>query len=61
MARTTRWYYRLNMVRNPYWYRHELKYVRIKLHRRYRHRNRITLRKGVDIESEPRTTGWETY
>lgn len=46
---------------NPFWFRHELKTIRVKLHRKSRHANRIRLKKGLDIEPELRTNGWETH
>lgn len=61
MSKTIRWYQKYDMTYNPYWHRHELKDVRIALHRRYRHRNKIAIKNGIDIELERRTTGWVTY
>ena len=61
MARTIRWYHILGKFYNPQWFRHELKCIRIKLHQRFRHKNKVTIKKGLDIELEPKTRGWETY
>jgi len=61
MSRTVRWYHIFGRSYNPQWFRHELKCIRIKLHRRFRHKNKVNIKKGLEIESEPRTTGWETY
>lgn len=67
MTNTMRWYHHLNTQYNPYWFMHELKKVRIELHRKYRHGNRIivkkcmTIKKYIDIEIEPKTRGWITY
>lgn len=73
MSKTIRWYQRLhNRVRlkiskinsweqtNPYWFRHELKKIRIKIHRQVRRDNKVRLQKGWDIEMEQRTNGWIT-
>jgi len=46
---------------NPYYFRHELKEVRVELHRESRHANRIRVRKGQDIEPEIKTNGWNTH
>lgn len=61
MAKTIRWYHRLGVSYNPYWYRHEIAYIRAMLHRRFRHNNRIAIRKLLDIQIEPNTRGWVTY
>jgi len=72
MTGTTRWYHNLGISHNPYWFMHELKEIRRVIHRRYRHNNRIAMRKlnafnqinlisTIDIEIEPRTRGWLTY
>ncbi len=61
MAKTKRWYYNMDISYNPYWFTHELKEIRKMLHRRYRHSNRISIRKLIDIEIEPRTRGRITY
>ncbi len=61
MTRTTRWYHNLGIYYNPYWFAHEIIYVRMELHRRYRHINRICSKKCIDIEIEPKTRGWITY
>lgn len=73
MSKTIRWYQRLhNRVRlkmstinswkptNPYWFRHELRKIRVKIHRQFRRNNKIRLQKGWDIEMEPKTNGWVT-
>ncbi len=61
MTETIRWYHKLGKYYNLYWFRHELKCIRIELHRKFRHRNKVAVKKGLDVESEPKTTGWETY
>jgi hypothetical protein len=61
MTKTIRWYHRLGISYNPYWYEHEVKYIRAMLHRRFRHSNRISIRKLLDIQIEPKTRGWVTY
>ena len=61
MARTIRWYYLFNIFYNIYWCKHELKNIRTKLHRKFRHKNKVNIKKGLDIELEPKTRGWETY
>jgi len=45
---------------NPYWFKHETKFIRIELRRKQRHRNKIRIRKGMDILPELRTCGWES-
>ena len=77
MSKTYRWWnnikdmerismhtaYFINICRgvNPYWFRHDYKQLRAKLHRRSRRNNKIMLQKGIDIEIEMKTRGWETY
>jgi hypothetical protein len=77
MGKTLRWWNkpknkaRLNMLRaafihpwkviNPFFFRHERKEVRVELHRGSRHSNRIRVKKGMDIEKERKTNGWETH
>ena len=61
MSKTLRLYHKLGKYYNLYWFKHELKYIRTELHRKFRHNNKISTKKGLDIESEPKTTGWETY
>lgn len=61
MTRTIRWYHMLGRFYNPYWFRHELRHIRIKLHRKFRYRNKVAIKRGLDIEFESRTRGWETY
>lgn len=61
MTKTIRWYHKLGMSYNPYWFRHEVRYIRTLLHRRFRYNNRIAIKKWKDIEIEPRTRGWITY
>ncbi len=46
---------------NPFYFKHELKEIRTELHRKSRHANRIRLDKGLDIEPERKTCGWETH
>lgn len=46
---------------NPYWFRHELKVIRTEIHRKYRHLNRIRIKKGMDYEPEILTNGWLTH
>ena len=46
---------------NPFYFRHDLKIVRIKLHRASRRNNKVLLQKGKDIELEIKTNGWETH
>lgn len=46
MAKTIRWYHKLGISYNPYWYRHEVKYIRSLLHRRFRHNNRVAVNNG---------------
>lgn len=48
-------------VINPFYFKHERKEVRIEIHRETRHANRIRIKKGMDIENEIKTNGWETY
>lgn len=61
MTKTIRWYHKLGISYNPYWYRHEVRYIRSFLHRRYRHNNRVAIRKCLDIQIEPKTRGWITF
>ena len=61
MTKTIRWYHKLGKSYNPYWFKHEVGYIRTLLHRRFRHNNRIAIRKYIDIEIEPRTRGRLTY
>ena len=61
MTKTIRWYHKLGKSYNPYWFKHEVRYIRTLLHRRFRHNNRIAIRKYIDIEIEPRTRGRLTY
>ena len=61
MTKTIRWYHKLGKSYNPYWFMHEVRYIRTLLHRRFRHNNRIAIRKYMDIEIEPRTRGRITY
>lgn len=77
MGKTVRWYHIKEHVKkltkerkswihpwkeiNPYWFRHELRCIRTELHRKYRHFNRIQIKKGRDIEKEQRTNGWMTH
>lgn len=46
---------------NPFYARHERKEIRVELHRESRHANRIRIDRGMDIEPERRTCGWETH
>ena len=43
MTKTIRWYNKLGISYNPYWYRHEVIYIRSLLHRRFRHNNRVAI------------------
>ena len=61
MTKTIRWYHKLGISYNPYWCMHEIKYIRSLLHRRYRHNNRVAIRKSLDIQIEPKTRGWITF
>lgn len=77
MGKTIRWYQRhRNKVRlnrktlsaihswkqiNPYYFRHERKIVRVKIHRQTRRNNRVRLQKGWDVELEQKTNGWVSY
>ena len=45
---------------NLFYFKHERKEQRIEEHRKYRHRNRIRIKKGMDILYEPKTRGWLT-
>lgn len=46
---------------NPFFFRHELRVIRTEMHRQFRHLNRQNIKKGRDIEKEPKTNGWLTY
>ena len=46
---------------NPFYFKHENKIIRIKEHRKYRHRNKIRVEKGMDILIEPKTNGWLSH
>jgi len=46
---------------NPFYFRHELKFIRVKEHRKYRHVNKIRIKRNMDILIEPKTNGWLTY
>ena len=46
---------------NPFYFRHEDKFVRVEQHREYRHINRIRIKKDMDILIEPKTHGWLTH
>jgi len=74
MSRTlhTRWWNNLNIKKaskrirtfinlNPFYWKHELKFIRVKLHRQFRHMNRQNIKKGLDYEKEPKTNGWMTH
>ena len=75
MTKTIRWYNKLGISYNPYWYRHEVRYIRSLLHRRFRHNNRVAInnskklinnskmlsKKCLDIQIEPKTRGWITF
>jgi len=77
MGKTLRWWNkpknraRLNRLRvllthpwkviNPFFFRHERKEVRVELHRKSRHANRIRVKKGMEVEKEIKTNGWETH
>jgi len=77
MSRTIRWYQIPERIKtlpprrkawihpwkyiNPFYYRHERKEARVEEHRKYRHRNRIRIAKGMDILIEPKTNGWLTH
>lgn len=60
MSDTKRWYYSF-LDYNSYWYRHEIKEIRIALHRSYRRYNKFLLKKLRDIEIEKRTCGWISW
>jgi len=47
--------------KNPYYYRHEDKFIRVKTHRALRRTNKVNLMNGFEIESEQKTNGWLTY
>lgn len=61
MTKTIRWYHKLGTSYNPYWHRHEVRYIRSLLHRRFRHNNKIAIRKSLDIQIEHKTRGWITF
>ena len=76
MSRTNRWWNKhKNFIRltkdrsfilkckdiNPFYFRHELKFLRVKMHRALRRGNKIRLIKGWEIESEEKTNGWLTH
>lgn len=46
---------------NPRYYRHELKILRVKLHKQTRRGNKVRLQKGWDYEPEVKTNGWMTH
>ena len=46
---------------NPFYYRHERKPIRVKIHRQTRANNKSNLRRGLDYEPEVRTNGWLTH
>ena len=46
---------------NPFYYKHELKIIRVKIHRAIRQLNRVNLQKGREIEPETKTCGWMTH
>lgn len=74
MSRTLRWWNNSNIKKvskrirafinsniNPFYWKHELKFIRVKLHRQFRHMNRQNIKKGLDYEKEPKTNGWMTH
>jgi len=62
MTNTIRWYNKLDKWYNPYYFKHELKAVRVKIHRTIRHLNRQNIHCGLfDIEKEVKTNGWISY
>jgi len=77
MSRTRRWWHKhKNYMRlneryrwfidnypniNPFYFRHDYKLVRIKIHRSVRRLNKIRLQKGREVEEETKTNGWETH
>lgn len=46
---------------NPFYSKHELKYLRVEQHRALRRNNKIRLQKGFDIETPQKTCGWMTH
>lgn len=46
---------------NPFFFRHEYKLIRVKIHRATRRNNKIKLQRGWDIEPEIKTNGWMTH
>jgi hypothetical protein len=46
---------------NPFYFRHEYKLIRVKIHRALRRNNKIRLQKGFEIEPEQKTNGWITH
>lgn len=46
---------------NPFYYKHEYKLVRVKIHRALRRNNKIKIQKGFDVEVEQKTNGWITH
>lgn len=77
MSRTLRWWHKnknqfihekrfggctpLYTSINPFYFRHEYKMIRVKIHRALRRNNKIRLQKGFEIESERKTNGWITH
>lgn len=62
MTHTIRWYNKLDKWYNPYWYKHELKAIRVKIHRAIRHLNRQKIHCGLfEVEKETKTNGWISY
>ena len=77
MSRTLRWWHKrknkfifekrlslhtsLYVNINPFYFRHEHKLLRVKIHRASRRNNKIRLQKGFEIESERKTNGWMTH
>ncbi len=46
---------------NPFYFKHEIKEIRIEEHRKYRHRNKIRIEKDMEILIEPKTNGWLSH
>ncbi len=46
---------------NPFYFRHEFKQIRKKMHRALRRNNKIFLQKGWEIQSFQNTNGWNTW
>lgn len=61
MGKTVRWWQKIGYEYNPYHMKHELKEIRIQIHRAIRHLNKVRIKKGVDIEAESKTCGWVSY